>query len=80
MLTPGAISPARSRAITTSRDGGRHATACSYMLPSIAQLEKLIGELGIDEDSKVVVVPAGVSATDFGAAARVYWTLKVAGV
>jgi len=25
------------------------------------------------------VVPAGVSATDFGAAARVYWTLKVAG-
>ena len=27
----------------------------------------------------MVVVPAGVSATDFGAAARVYWTLKVAG-
>jgi thiosulfate/3-mercaptopyruvate sulfurtransferase len=26
------------------------------------------------------VVPAGVSATDFGSAARVYWTLKVAGV
>jgi thiosulfate/3-mercaptopyruvate sulfurtransferase len=51
-----------------------------YMLPSVAQLEKLIGELGIDEDSKVVVVPAGVSATDFGAATRVYWTLKVAGV
>lgn len=51
-----------------------------YMLPSVAQLEKLIGELGIDEDSKVVVVPAGVSATDFGAATRIYWTLKVAGV
>jgi thiosulfate/3-mercaptopyruvate sulfurtransferase len=51
-----------------------------YMLPSVAQLEKLIGELGIDEDSQVVVVPAGVSATDFGAATRVYWTLKVAGV
>jgi thiosulfate/3-mercaptopyruvate sulfurtransferase len=51
-----------------------------YMLPSVAQLEKLIGELGVDEDSKVVVVPAGVSATDFGAASRVYWTLKVAGV
>ena len=27
----------------------------------------------------VVVVPAGVSATDFGSAARIYWTLKVAG-
>jgi thiosulfate/3-mercaptopyruvate sulfurtransferase len=27
----------------------------------------------------VVIVPAGVSATDFGSAARVYWTLKAAG-
>ena len=50
-----------------------------FMLPSVAQLEKLIGELGIDEDSRVVIVPAGVSASDFGAATRVYWTLKVAG-
>ena len=50
-----------------------------FMLPTAAELEKLIGELGIDEDSHVVVVPAGVSATDFGAAARIYWTLKVAG-
>ncbi|MGZ3409285.1 MAG: sulfurtransferase [Xanthobacteraceae bacterium] len=51
-----------------------------FMLPTVAQLEKLIGELGIEEDSHVVVVPAGVSATDFGAAARIYWTLKVSGV
>ena len=50
-----------------------------FMLPTAAELEKLIGETGIDEDTHVVVVPAGVSATDFGAAARVYWTLKVAG-
>ena len=50
-----------------------------FMLPNTAELEKLIGETGIDEDSHVVVVPAGVSATDFGAAARVYWTLKIAG-
>jgi thiosulfate/3-mercaptopyruvate sulfurtransferase len=48
-------------------------------LPSKAELEKLIGETGIDEDVHVVDVPAGVSATDFGSAARVYWTLKVAG-
>ena len=27
----------------------------------------------------MVIVPAGVSATDFGSAARVYWTLKAAG-
>jgi thiosulfate/3-mercaptopyruvate sulfurtransferase len=51
-----------------------------FRLPSVAALEKLIGELGIDEDNYVVVVPAGVSASDFAAAARVYWTLKVAGL
>ncbi|MBI3433830.1 MAG: sulfurtransferase, partial [Proteobacteria bacterium] len=51
-----------------------------FMLPDVTALEKLIGELGIAEDSHVVVVPAGVSVLDFGAAARVYWTLKVAGI
>jgi thiosulfate/3-mercaptopyruvate sulfurtransferase len=50
-----------------------------FMLPAKAALEKLVGETGIDEDSHVVIVPAGVSATDFGAAARIYWTLRVAG-
>src|SRR5689334_17075159 len=51
-----------------------------FRLPSVAELEKLIGELGIDEDNHVVIVPAGVHASDFAAAARVYWTLKVAGL
>jgi len=51
-----------------------------FMLPTVAELEKLIGETAIDEDSHVVVVPAGVSYTDFGSAARIYWTLKVAGL
>ncbi|MEJ0074969.1 MAG: sulfurtransferase [Alphaproteobacteria bacterium] len=51
-----------------------------FMLPTLPELEKLIGELGIDEDTRVVVVPAGVHYTDFGAAARTYWTLKVTGV
>jgi thiosulfate/3-mercaptopyruvate sulfurtransferase len=51
-----------------------------FRLPGVAALEKLIGELGIDEDNHVVVVPAGVHASDFAAAARVYWTLKVAGL
>lgn len=51
----------------------------AFMLPTVAELEKLIGEAGIDEDNHVIVVPAGVHATDFGSAARVYWTLKVAG-
>jgi thiosulfate/3-mercaptopyruvate sulfurtransferase len=51
-----------------------------FMVPTTAELEKLIGELGIDETSHVVVVPAGVNVLDFGAAARTYWTLKYAGV
>ncbi|KAB7619637.1 sulfurtransferase [Alkalilimnicola sp. S0819] len=48
-------------------------------LPPVADLEALIGALGIDNESAVVVVPAGVGATDFGSAARVYWTFKVLG-
>jgi thiosulfate/3-mercaptopyruvate sulfurtransferase len=51
-----------------------------FMLPSVPELEKLIGDIGIDETSRVVVVPAGVSFTDFGSAARSYWTLKVVGL
>lgn len=51
-----------------------------FAVPSAAKLEVLIGELGIDETSHVVVVPAGVHATDFGSAARVYWTLKLVGI
>ena len=50
-----------------------------FMVPTTAELEKLIGELGIDETTHVVVAPAGVSSLDFGAAARTYWTLKYAG-
>lgn len=51
-----------------------------FMLPTVPELEKLIGDIGIDENSRVVVVPAGVNYTDFGSAARTYWTLKVVGV
>src|SRR5450631_2433787 len=51
-----------------------------FMVPTAPELEKLVGDLGIDEDSQVVVVPAGVNVLDFGSAARTYWTLKVAGV
>jgi thiosulfate/3-mercaptopyruvate sulfurtransferase len=51
-----------------------------FMLPTVAELEKLIGDLGIDEESHVVVVPAGVSVLDFGSAARTYWTLRVVGL
>jgi thiosulfate/3-mercaptopyruvate sulfurtransferase len=51
-----------------------------FMVPTTAELEKLIGDLGIDEDTHVVVVPAGVNVLDFGSAARTHWTLKYVGV
>jgi thiosulfate/3-mercaptopyruvate sulfurtransferase len=51
-----------------------------FMVPTVPELEKLIGDLGIDEDTHVVVAPAGVNVLDFGSAARTYWTLKYVGV
>ena len=49
------------------------------MLPPIADLEKLIGGLGIDNNDHVVIVSGGVSAVDYGSATRVFWTFKVLG-
>ena len=49
-------------------------------LPAIEALTSLIQRLGIDETTPVVVVYEGKDSTDFGSAARVYWTLKAAGV
>ena len=51
-----------------------------FMVPTVPELEKLIGDLGIDGATHVVVVPAGVNVLDFGSAARTYWTLKYVGV
>src|SRR3546814_16872937 len=48
-------------------------------LPRHETLEALIGELGIANDSHVVVVSAGTDALDISSAARVYWTFKVIG-
>ena len=49
------------------------------MLPPAANLEKLIGGLGIGNDSHVVIIPEGAKALDMGTATRVYWTFKVLG-
>jgi len=51
-----------------------------FMVPTASELEKLIGDLGIDETNHVVVIPAGVNVLDFGSAARIYWTLQYVGV
>lgn len=49
-------------------------------LPALPQLTQLVQSLGLSPDSHAVVVSSGADTTDFGSAARVYWTLKVLGV
>ncbi|MCB1666183.1 MAG: sulfurtransferase [Pseudomonadales bacterium] len=49
-------------------------------LPSMAALTALVQRLGITPQTPVVVIHSGSNASDFGAAARVYWTLKSLGV
>ena len=45
-----------------------------------AHLTALFQKLGIVADRPTVIVYQGKNETDFGAAARVYWTLKSAGI
>lgn len=49
------------------------------LLP-VAQLTQVAQQLGIEAGTPVVVVVEGSDHTDFGAAARVAWTLKAGGV
>ncbi len=49
-------------------------------LPALTALTTLVQSLGLTPDTHAVVVSSGADATDFGATARVYWTLKVLGL
>ena len=70
-------------AIYTSYDkGGWRVTdknGTPGMLPEPAAIEKLVGSLGIDNATHVVIVPDGTSAREVGRGTRIYWTFKVAG-
>ena len=48
-------------------------------LPDIAYLEKLLGSLGIANDSHVILTPIGANASEVAVATRIYWSLKVLG-
>ncbi len=48
-------------------------------VPDVATLESSYESLGLELDRPIVIVPEGRTDTDFGAAARVYWTLKSSG-
>ena len=45
----------------------------------VPKLEKLIGGLGIDNKTLVVILPGGGKALDMGTGTRIYWTFKVLG-
>lgn len=49
-------------------------------LPPESKLTELLRKAGIDTNSRVIVAHAGTNHTDFGSAARVYWTLKAGGL
>lgn len=48
-------------------------------LPDIGRLTRLVQTLGLTPATHIVVTYTGDDAADFGAAARVYWTLKLLG-
>ncbi len=49
------------------------------MMPPVAYLEKLIGALGIDNKTHVVLTPIGQTPGDMAVATRIYWTFKALG-
>lgn len=48
-------------------------------VPDLAELQETLRDAGAEYGRPVLVVHQGADASDFGAAARVYWTLKSAG-
>jgi thiosulfate/3-mercaptopyruvate sulfurtransferase len=49
-------------------------------LPPLPKLTQLVQSLGLTPSVHAVVVSSGADASDFGASARVYWSLKVLGL
>lgn len=49
------------------------------LLPDANHLSALLSRIGVTPEHHVVIVSAGEAASDFSAAARVYWTLKALG-
>lgn len=61
-------------------DGWRATTGMATgLLPAPDALAALLGGIGLTPEHTAVVISAGTSAGDFAAAARVYWTLRMAG-
>ncbi len=74
------LSPVRCIPTTPSMVGARRRAWRGDFLPEHGFLAALFGNLGAYTNARhAVIISAGNSAGVFGAAARVYWTLKIAG-
>ena len=63
-----------------AKDGWRVVKGmASGLLPDVTEMKRLFARFGLSPSDHVIIVSAGSSAGDFCAAARVYWTLKIAG-
>jgi thiosulfate/3-mercaptopyruvate sulfurtransferase len=63
-----------------AKDGWRAVKGMAAgLLPDPDALARLLGGLGLAPHHHAVIVSAGTTVGDFSAAARVYWTLKIAG-
>jgi thiosulfate/3-mercaptopyruvate sulfurtransferase len=63
-----------------AKDGWRATKGMAAgLLPERTALAALLGGIGLTPDRHAIIVSAGTSVGDFSAAARVYWTLKIAG-
>ncbi len=60
-------------------DGEKNGHKIAGVLPPVADLEKLIGKLGIGNGDHVVIVANGSGAAEMGTATRLYWTFLVLG-
>jgi thiosulfate/3-mercaptopyruvate sulfurtransferase len=70
---PGALQTDYPGRWTIERDG------VVSMLPEIAVLEAYLTELGIDNETTVVIVPGGVGINDLSSATWIYWVFKYLG-
>lgn len=64
------------------KDGWREERAADKvpdMMGEPSKLAELIGKMGIDNDTHVVMVTQGLNSTDMGIGTRIYWTFKVLG-
>lgn len=68
------------QALSAPYEQWRGPAASPGQLIELELLQQLIRDLGLTADQHVVVYSNGETQTDFGAAARVYWTLKYAGL